>query len=153
MKIFQMITKVLLTTSLALLAAKSAYAAEVEFLNSKPSSKSLPFSEAVKVGNTLYLSGQIGFDSKEKKLVSGGLKAEAAQALDNIKASLIKYDYKMQDVVKCMVMLTDINDFKAFNEVYVTYFKPPYPARSAFTVKELAINSIVEIECMAVKTE
>jgi reactive intermediate/imine deaminase len=121
----------------------------VEFFNSKPSSKALPFSEAVRVDNTLYLSGQIGFNSKTRKLAEGGFKAEAEQTLTNIKESLKRQGHSMDSVVKCMVMLTDIADFKAFNEVYTSYFSPPYPARSAFAVSQLALNAKVEVECIA----
>ena len=121
----------------------------IEFLNSKPASKNLPFSEIVRVENTLYLSGQIGFDPKTGKLVDGGLKAEAVQTLANIENSLNKYGYSMNNVVKCTVMLTDIADFKVFNQVYTRYFLPPYPARSAFAVKALALNASVEVECIA----
>ena len=68
-----------------------------------------PFSEAVRVGDTLYMSGQIGF--KDGKLVKGGVKAEAKQALDNINETLLKYGYQKADIVKCMAMLTDMDDF------------------------------------------
>lgn len=121
----------------------------IKFLNTKAPLATLPFSEAVKVGNIVYLSGQIGFDAKINSLAKGGFEAETKQTLTNIKTSLNKYGYLMSDVVKCTVMLTDINDFKAFNKIYTTYFTPPYPARSAFAVKELALNSKVEVECIA----
>ncbi len=128
---------------------ESVVAKKAEFLNAKPSNKRLPFSEAVRTNDLLFLSGQIGFDAKQGKLVSGGLKAETEQTLTNIKTTLNRYGYTMKDVVKCTVMLTDINDFKAFNEVYTQYFIPPYPSRSAFAVKDLALNSKVEVECIA----
>ena len=137
--------------SILVILATSVQATTIEFLNSKPSKPTLPFSEAVKVDNTLYLSGQIGINPKTGKLAQGGVTAEAEQILQNINHTLKKYDYQMKDVVKCLVMLTDINDFKAFNKVYSSHFKPPYPARSAFAAKELALGSVVEIECMAVK--
>lgn len=121
----------------------------VEFLNTKPASVTLPFSEMVRVENTLYLSGQIGWDPQTKKLAKGGIKAETNQTLMNIKQTLEKHGYSMDNVVKCTVMLTDIEDFKAFNQVYTSYFSAPYPARSAFAVKSLALNSIVEVECIA----
>lgn len=122
---------------------------DVEFLNSKPASKRLPFSEIVRVDNTLYLSGKIGIDPKTGKLAEGGFEAEAKQTLDNIKTTLNKHGFDMHHVVKCLVMLTDIDDFPAFNKVYTQYFTPPYPARSAFAVKALALNSLVEVECIA----
>lgn len=126
-------------------------AAKVEFLNPKPGASSLPFSQAVKVNGTLYMSGQIGFDNNKGRLVSGGFEAETHQVLKNIQAVVVEHGYQMSDVVKCMVMLTDIKDFAAFNKIYKQYFKAPYPARSAFAVKELALNSLVEVECIAAK--
>ena len=108
-----------------------------------------PFSSAVRVGDTLYMSGQIGF--KDGKLVEGGIKAETKQVLDNINEVLLQYGYQKSDVVKCMAMLTDMNDFNAFNEVYKTELAKPYPVRSAFGVKDLAAGASVEVECMAAK--
>lgn len=121
----------------------------VDFLNSKPASTKLPFSEIVRVENTLYLSGQIGINPATKKLAEGGFKAETEQTLTNIKQTLQRHGYTMNQVVKCTVMLTDITDFKAFNDIYTRYFSPPYPARSAFSVSGLALNSKVEVECIA----
>jgi reactive intermediate/imine deaminase len=121
----------------------------IEFLNSKPASEKLPFSEIVRVENTLYISGKIGINPITKTLVTTNFKAEASQTLTNIKQTLEAHGYSMKQIVKCTVMLTDINNFSAFNEVYTNYFSPPYPARSAFAVKELALNSHVEVECIA----
>ncbi|WP_201594038.1 RidA family protein [Psychrobacter fulvigenes] len=108
-----------------------------------------PFSSAVRVGDTLYMSGQLGF--KDGKLVEGGIEAETKQVLDNINGVLLQYGYKKSDLVKCMVMLTDINDFNAFNEVYKAELAKPYPVRSAFAVKDLAVGANVEVECIAAK--
>ena len=108
-----------------------------------------PFSEAVRVGDTLYMSGQIGF--KDGKLVKGGVKAEAKQALANINTTLLKYGYQKSDIVKCMVMLTDMDDFNDFNKIYKSELAKPYPVRSAFGVAELAAGASVEIECIAAK--
>lgn len=108
-----------------------------------------PFSEAVRVGNTLYMSGQLGF--KNGKMVKGGIKTETKQALDNINATLLNYGYQKSDIVKCMALLTDMDDFDDFNKVYKAEMAKPYPVRSAFGVSELAAGASVEIECMAVK--
>ncbi|WP_087042005.1 RidA family protein [Psychrobacter sp. JB385] len=108
-----------------------------------------PFSEAVRAGNTLYLSGQIGL--KEGRLIKGGIKTETKQTLDNINATLLKYGYQKSDIVKCMAMLTDMDDFDDFNSVYKAEMDKPYPTRSAFGVSELAAGASVEIECMAIK--
>lgn len=123
----------------------------VQFLNSgKIIPKDLPFSEAVKVNETLYLSGQIGISPGTLKLVPGGIKEETRQTMDNIRTSLEANGYKMRDIVKCTVMLADISEWAKFNEVYATYFSNNYPARSAFGASGLALGAKVEVECIAV---
>jgi len=109
----------------------------------------LPFSEAVRVGHILYLSGQIGIDPATSKLAEGGIAAETRQTLENIKASLEKHGSSMAEVVKCTVYLADINEWAAMNKVYVTYFPSNPPARSALGTSGLALGSRTEIECMA----
>ncbi len=123
----------------------------VEFLNSgKVVPTTLPFSEAVRVGHTLYLSGQIGIEPGTLKLVPGGIQAEARQALGNIQTSLEANGYSMRDVIKCTIMLADIAEWGTFNEVYRTFFEAPFPARSALGANGLAMGARVEIECIAV---
>ena len=125
--------------------------ATVQFLNSgKVLPTNLPFSEAVRVDDLLYLSGQIGLVPGTMKLVPGGLQAEARQTLENIKASLEAHGYSMRDVINCTVMLADISEWAAFNEVYRIYFSAPYPARSALGANGLALGARVEVECVAV---
>lgn len=149
--------KTLPTAALALGLAFSAQAATTTtnptLIQTKPiflgDGGEYPFSSAVRVGDTLYMSGQIGF--KDGKLVEGGVKAEAKQALDNINGTLLQYGYQKSDLVKCMVMLTDMGDFNDFNDVYKTELAKPYPVRSAFGVADLAAGASVEIECMAAK--
>ena len=111
----------------------------------------LPFSEAVRVGDTLYLSGQIGVMPGSLKLVPGGLKAEARQTMENIKTTLETHGYAMSDLVKCTVMLADIADWPAFNEIYKTFFAKRFPARSAVGANGLALGARLEVECIAVK--
>jgi len=126
--------------------------AKVEFLNSgKVYPAGVPLSEAVRVGDTLYLSGQIGIQPGTLKLVPGGIREEARQAMSNIKTSLEAHGYSMSDVVKCTVMLADIAKWGEFNEVYKTFFSDHFPARSAMGVNGLAIGAQVEVECMAHK--
>ena len=126
-------------------------AKSVEFLNSgKVLPTNLPFSEAVRVGNTLYLSGQIGIVPGTMKLVPGGLKEEARQTMANIKTSLEAHGYSMSDIVKCTVMLADIGEWSTFNDVYKTFFVEHYPARSALGANGLALGARVEVECIAV---
>ena len=125
----------------------------VEFLSSKVLSgeaSNLPFSEAVRVDNTYYLSGQIGVKPGTKSLVEGGIKEETRQTLKNIQMTLEASQLSMKNVVKCTVMLADIAEWPSFNEVYVTFFSKPYPARSAFASSGLAFGARVEVECLAV---
>lgn len=127
--------------------ARPAEMLQVEFM---PSPRANPvFSPAVRVGNVLYLSGQIGTDSLNR-LVAGGIQAEGRQALNNVRATLERYGSSLDRVVKCTVFLADIRDYDAFNEIYVSYFRARKPARSAMAASGLALNARVEIECMAV---
>jgi reactive intermediate/imine deaminase len=107
----------------------------------------LPFSDAVRVGDTLYLSGQIGMvDGK----LPDGIDAQSAAAMNSIGDILKRNGHSMDDIVKCTVMLADMKDWPAFNKVYVTYFKAGrLPARSAFGANGLALGAKVEIECLA----
>ncbi|MBN1531607.1 MAG: RidA family protein [Spirochaetes bacterium] len=113
--------------------------------------KNLPFSEAVRVGDTFYLSGQIGTVPGEMKLVEGGIEAETRQAMENIRETLRRSGLEMKDVVKCTVYMADIAEWPAMSRVYRTYFSAPYPARSAVAGSGLALGARVEIECMAVR--
>lgn len=109
----------------------------------------LPFSSAVRVGETLYLSGDIGVDANGK-LVPGGIKTEAKQTMENIKATLAHFGADMDNIVKCQIFLADIGEWLAFNEVYVTFFKPDRrPARSAFATNALVLDARVEVDCVA----
>ena len=109
----------------------------------------LPFSEAVRVGPMLYLSGQIGNRPGEMAVVEGGIQAETRQTMENIKAVLERYGSSLDEVVKCTVFLADIAEWPPMNEVYVTYFTNHKPARSAVAGSGLALGARVEIECMA----
>lgn len=112
-------------------------------------SSSLPFSEAVRSGSTLYVSGQIGTLPGTLVLVPGGIAPEARAALDNLKAILDRHGSSFEQVVKCTVFLADIKEWPAFNEVYREYFKTNLPARSALAASGLALGARVEIECIA----
>ena len=110
----------------------------------------LPFSEAVQAGDMLYLSGQIGAAPGGNALASGGIDGEAHQAMENIRAVLARRGLTFDAVVKCTAMLADMNDWPAFNKVYVGYFKPGrLPARSAFAASGLALGGRIELECWA----
>lgn len=120
----------------------------VQYLTSERP-RPVPFSDAVRVGHMLYLSGQIGTGSSVG-LVPGGIKAETMQTMENIRRVLERNGSSFDQVVKCTVMLADMSEWGAMNEVYVTYFaKGRLPARSALGVNRLALNARVEIECWA----
>lgn len=110
----------------------------------------LPFSDAVRVGDVLYLSGQIGNVPGKMELVPGGIETETRQMMDNIAHVLNAGGLSFDHVFKCVVMLADMSDWAAFNEVYVDYFKADrLPARSAFAARSLALGASVEMECCA----
>ena len=119
------------------------------FASTEFASTSLPFSEMVRVGDMLYLSGQMGTMPGTLGLVEGGMAAEARQALQNVQRVLEANGYSLGHVVKCTVMLADMADWPAFNNVYCDFFKTPYPARSAFGANGLALGSRLEIDVIA----
>ncbi|HEY8196832.1 MAG TPA: Rid family hydrolase [Gemmatimonadales bacterium] len=134
---------------LAACATERPRSADPEFFP-MPGGQNLPFSEAVRVGDMLYLSGQLGTDSTGK-LVPGGIGPETRQALDNIAAALGRHGSSLDRVVKCTVMLADVADWAAMNEVYLTFFPTHRPARSAFGSSGLALGARLELECMALR--
>jgi len=109
----------------------------------------LPFSPAVRVGNMLYLSGQIGNRSGTRELADTGITGQTRQALENIKALLASAGSSLDRAVKCTVFLVDIKDYAAMNAVYATYFPKDPPARSTVAGSGLALGARVEIECIA----
>lgn len=115
-----------------------------------PARASAPFSEAVQAGNLFFLAGQIGMDRTVGKLAEGGIQGETEQVIKNIQGVLQFHGLSLDNVVKCTVILKDINDFKAFNEVYVKYFTKK-PARTTFAAAGLAAGAMIEIDVIAVK--
>ncbi len=110
----------------------------------------LPFSDAVRVGEVLYLSGQLGNIPGTRNIVPGGIESETRQMMENIARVLNAQSLSFDNLIRCTVMLADMSQWPAFNEVYVTYFKPGrLPARSAFGVSALALGAAVEMECTA----
>ncbi|MEO5971822.1 MAG: RidA family protein [Sphingomicrobium sp.] len=108
----------------------------------------LPFSDAVRVGDLLFLSGQIGIAADGK--IPAGIDAQARRTMDNIAGILTRSGLGWGDVVKCTVMLDDMADWPAFNTVYRSYFPGgEFPARSAFGADGLALGALVEVECIA----
>ena len=123
---------------------------DVEFLQAPGTEDlDLPFSSAVRVGNTLYLSGSIGNIPGTMDLAAGGIQGETRQTLENIDRTLEAFGSSMDKVVKCTVFLADMAEWGAMNEVYRTFFEKP-PARSALGASGLALDARVEIECIAV---
>ncbi len=110
-----------------------------------------PYSQAIEVNGTVYVSGQLPIDPATGQYAEGGIKELTAQSLTNIKHILEQAGMTMNNIVKISVFLADINDFAEMNEVYATFFEAPFPARSAVAVKTLPKNSRIEIECIAVK--
>jgi reactive intermediate/imine deaminase len=106
------------------------------------------YSQAVKVGNTVYISGQIPLDPASGQLVSGDIEAEIRRAFDNLKAIATAAGGSLADVVKLSVFLTDLGHFAKVNEIMATYFREPYPARAALGVASLPRGARVEVECV-----
>ncbi|MCF2662880.1 RidA family protein [Pseudoflavonifractor phocaeensis] len=109
-----------------------------------------PYSQAVQVGNLLFLSGQVPIDPATGSVVEGGIQEQAHQSLTNLKAILNEAGTNMGAVVKTTVFLKSMDDFAAMNEVYAQFFQQPYPARSAVQVAKLPKDVLVEIEAIAV---
>lgn len=121
----------------------------IEFRN-PPGATGMPFSQAVRVGEVLYLSGQLGNKPGTMELVEGGMAEQARQTMENIGAVLKVNGLSFDDVFKCTVMLADMRQWAEFNKVYVEYFKPGrLPARSAFGCNGLALGAAVEVEAWA----
>ncbi len=112
-----------------------------------------PYSPAIKIGDFVYFSGQLGISGDTNQLISLDIKAQTKQVFENIGNILERLDLNFNHIVKTTVFLSDMANFAPMNEVYQTYFKQPYPARSAFAVKELPLGALVEIECIAIDTK
>jgi len=108
-----------------------------------------PYSQGIRVGNLLFVSGQLPLDPATGTFVEGGIEEQTARCLDNIKAILAQAGISMDSVVKTTVFLADMDDFAAMNKVYSSYFKTDPPARSAFQVARLPKNGQIEIEAIA----
>lgn len=110
-----------------------------------------PYSQAIEVNGMVFASGQIPLDPATGEFVEGGIKEQTRQALTNAREILRTAGLDMNNVVKTSVMLADIKYFGEMNEVYAEFFSEPYPARSAFAVKDLPKGALVEVECIAAK--
>lgn len=112
-----------------------------------------PYSQAVRVGNTLYLSGQVGLVPGTGKLAQGGLEPQTRQAMQNIQAVLEAAGFALSDVTEVEVYLTDMEDYGTFNDIYVSWFEDEPPARGVVEVARLPIGALVEIKMTAVRTD
>ena len=122
----------------------------VEFLSTdEHRALGYPFSEAVRFGNMLYLSGQLGAVPGTGVVVEGGIQAETRQTLEIIKTTLERYGSSMDRVVKCTAMIDNMSEWPAMNEIYAEYFPGPKPARSALGADGLALGAKIELECWA----
>jgi 2-iminobutanoate/2-iminopropanoate deaminase len=121
----------------------------VEYVRREMAELGMPFSEAVRVGNVLYLSGQIGNRPGTLELVPGGIGPETRQTLANIQRVLEANGSSLDRVFKCTVMMADMSEWPAMNEIYATFFPDHFPARSAFGATGLALGARMEMECLA----
>lgn len=110
-----------------------------------------PYSQAIEANGTVYVSGQLPINPATGEFAEGDIKNLARQSLTNIKNILAEAGLSMSNVAKVTVLLADIANFAAVNEVYAEFFQAPYPARSAFAVKDLPKGAAIEIEAIAVK--
>jgi 2-iminobutanoate/2-iminopropanoate deaminase len=110
-----------------------------------------PYSQAVEIKGTLYISGQVALNPETGKLLEGGIVQQTEQVLKNIGAILKEAGYNFSDVVKSTCYLSDISNFKTMNEVYARFYPENQPARAAFAVKDLPLGALIEIDAVAVK--
>ena len=140
--------KKIILISFGLFISASSLGDEVSyFVSESTKENNYPFSDAVTVGDIVYLSGVVG--EGKSGLVVGGIVPEAHQALKNMQETLSNLGLSLDNVFKCLVMIDDIEKWSQFNSVYIQYFNKPYPARSAFGADGLALNASFEMECIA----
>ncbi len=106
------------------------------------------YSQAVRVGNTIWVSGQIPLDPATKELVTGGIDAQVRRVFENLKAIVSAAGASLDDVVKATVFLTDLSHFALVNKIMADYFREPYPARAAVGVADLPRGAEIEVECI-----
>ena len=141
--------RIQISVLIALIVAAVSVVADPQFFDEGPmAGKGYPFSESVRVGNILFISGQVGVD-ENNELVEGGIAGETRQIMSNIGGALKRRGLGFSDVVKCTVFLADVAEWDEFNTVYTSYFEPPYPARSALGANGLALGARLEVECLA----
>lgn len=146
----RMITSVIIVF---LLLACQAPSTEKTVIQSEQAPKAIgPYSQAIQVGNHLYLAGQIAIDPQTNEFVEGGIKEQTKQVLKNIGAVLNKAGFGFEDVVQTQIFLLDMNDYATINEIYATYFSEVPPARAVVQVERLPKDALIEIMMVAVKS-
>lgn len=136
---------------LALILASAATADDLRFYPVPgDAERRMPFSEAVRADDLLFLSGMLGIPPGSSELVPGGIRPETRQTLENIRAVVLRHGGSMERIAKCTVFLADVAEWSAMNEVYVEFFPVNRPARTALGVGGLPLGARVEIECIAV---
>ncbi len=111
----------------------------------------LPFSDGVRVGDLIILSGQVGIRPGTLELVAGGIELQTRQTFENLRLTLERHGLSLRDVVRVQVMLADMADWPSFNAIYREFFSEPWPARSAFGANGLALGARVEVEVFAAR--
>jgi len=124
---------------------------KIEVVSTEKAPKAIgPYSQAIKIQNMVYTSGQIPVDPSSGEVVDGGIENQTRQVLENLKAVLAEAGTGFENVVKTTVYIKDMNDFASVNKIYGQYFKEPYPARSCVEVARLPKDVLVEIEAVAI---
>lgn len=112
-----------------------------------------PYSQAIKSGNNIYISGQIALDIRTGKLIDGGIKEQTHLVIQNIRKILSAAGYDLKDVVQCQVFLADLNDYEEMNDIYKQYFNEKPPARAVVQVSRIPRDALIEIMVVASKQE
>lgn len=134
------------------MATAAAGSDDIEILRSDAvNPPGLPFSDGVRIGRLVIMSGMLGIKPHTMELAAGGLEAQTRQTFENLRSVLAAHGLSLRDVVRVQVMLADIADWPRFNEIYREYFSEPFPARSAFGATGLALGARVEVEVFAVR--
>lgn len=151
-KLFVLAPSILLTGCLAVTRVADAPPARQVISTPNAPAAIAAYSQGIRVGETLWVAGQIGLDPATRELVPGGIREETRRALENCKAIVEAAGLRLQDVVQVQVLLADINDYQAMNEVYVTFFPESPPARAAYAVAAIPRGAKVEVLMTAAKS-
>lgn len=146
--------KNILTVILILFVLTACSSSDTRKIISSPAAPAAigPYSQAVRTGDTLYLSGQLGLDPVTGKLAGDDFETQARQALKNQKAVLESAGYTLKDVVQCQVFVSDMNNYPSFNKIYKEYFTEDFPARAVLEVSSIPADGLIEIMMTAVRS-